>query len=158
LLERTDLTQERRIIRAIEIANSMNAARMPQPPPLEKVCIMAPLFTRTEVRERIKIRLEQRLENEGLIEEVQNLHRRGVPYSELEWFGLEYRYIAQFLAGKISENEMREVLLNRIRQFAKRQDIWFRKLQREGHHIQWIPQGNVREAEKYLRSFLEQNP
>ena len=135
LLARTDLSQTRRIIRAIEIARSGNAP--PPPPPLSNAILLAPKFTREEVRERIRIRLDARL-GEGLVEEVQGLLDRGLPAERLEWFGLEYRYVGRFLAGLLTYEEMHDQLLQQIRRFAKRQDTWFRKLEREGHYIHWI--------------------
>lgn len=135
LLARTDLSQTRRIIRAIEIARSGNAP--PPPPPLSNAILLAPKFTREQVRERIRIRLDARL-GEGLVEEVQGLLDRGLPPERLEWFGLEYRYVGRFLAGLLTYEEMHDQLLQQIRRFAKRQDTWFRKLEREGHYIHWI--------------------
>jgi len=93
--------------------------------------------TRQEVRAKIEQRLDVRL-NEGMLEEVQRLHDNGTKWERLESFGLEYRYAAQHLQGKISFGEMRSTLLAKICQFAKRQDSWFRKMEREGYRIFWF--------------------
>ena len=151
LLARTDTTQDRRIVRAIEIARSQK--EHPAPPPLTNTLILAPQFTRTEVRERIATRLDARL-NTGLLEEVKRLHEQGMTWEQLDWLGLEYRFIARHLQGQLSYQEMHDSLLAHIRQFAKRQDGWFRKFEREGHHIHWIPQGNLELALALVREFL----
>ena len=49
---------------------------------------------------------------------------------------------------------MRDQLLIKIRQFAKRQDTWFRKMEREGVAIHWLPPENIEEAETLCREFL----
>lgn len=152
LLARTDLTQKRRIIRAIEIARSLDG--QPPPPPLAKTIILAPQFTRAAVRDRIAARLDARLEA-GLVQEVKRLHENeGMTWEQLDWLGLEYRYVAKFLQGIIQYGEMHEMLLAKIRQFAKRQDCWFRKLEREGHHIHWLPQGDLKLAIKLAKNFI----
>jgi tRNA dimethylallyltransferase len=150
LLARTDMTQDRRIIRALEIARGTPAEPVQ---PLKKTLILAPKYSRTEVRERILQRLDARLDA-GLIEEVQTLRNQGLPPEKLEWFGLEYRYVGRYLEGQLSRQEMHDQLLTQIRRFAKRQDIWFRKLEREGHPIHWIPQGDLEEATSLVEKFL----
>ena len=151
LLARTDTTQRRRIVRAIEIARSGPAAE--PPPPLANTLVLAPLFTRAEVRERIRLRLEQRLEA-GMVAEVARLHENGLSWEALDWLGLEYRFIARHLAGQLSHDEMHDQLLNHIRQFAKRQDIWFRRLEREGLKIHWLHHGDIAEAIQLAQEWL----
>ncbi len=151
LLERTDTTQRRRIVRAIEIARSGLAVN--PPPPLSNTLVLAPLFTRAEVRERIRVRLEQRLEA-GMLDEVARLHADGLSWEALDWLGLEYRFIARHLSGALTYDEMHDQLLNHIRQFAKRQDIWFRRLEREGLAIHWLPHGDLQEAERLAQEWL----
>ncbi len=154
LLRRTDCTQERRVIRALEIARAMQAGLPPPPPPLSRTLILAPLYTRAEVRERIRVRLDARLEA-GLLDEVRRLHDvDGLSWEQLDWFGLEYRYAARHLSGQLTYLEMHDQLLNHIRQFAKRQDIWFRKMEREGRAIHWIPHGDPEAAAALVQEFL----
>lgn len=107
-------------------------------------------FPREEVRRRIEARLDARLAA-GLAEEVARLRREGVSFEKLEFFGLEYREIARYLQGKIDFDAMRNELLNRIRQFAKRQDIFFRKMEREGHRIYWLKNS---EPDALIAAFL----
>lgn len=112
------------------------------------------LYPRKTVRERIAHRLDARFAS-GMTEEVRKLHDEyGVPFETLEAFGLEYREIALFLQGKCTFEEMYRQLLNKIRQFAKRQDIFFRKLEREGHQIHWLAEGKDPDPELLIRDFL----
>ena len=103
-----------------------------------KFLVMGVFRSREEIRRRIELRLDQRLK-EGMLEEAKFLHEeKKVSFARLESFGLEYKYTALFLQGKLSFEEMREELLCRIRQFAKRQDSWFRHLERKGIPIYWF--------------------
>lgn len=124
-------------------------------PPFEiDPLILGVLYPRKTVRERIAQRLDARFEC-GMIDEVKKLHdEQQVSFETLESFGLEYREISLFLQGKCSEDEMKTALLNKIRQFAKRQDIFFRKLEREGHQIHWLAAGKEPDPENLIRAFL----
>lgn len=156
LLARTDMTQEKRIIRAIEIALSPETEPICTAP-LENPLVIAPYYPRKTVRERIEIRLDERL-NLGLVEEVRMLHENGVSWEKLEWFGLEYRYVARYLKKELTFDQMRTELLAKIRHFCKSQDIWFRKMEREGIAIHWIPEGNPSEAESLVTRWLAHEP
>ena len=89
---------------------------------------------------------------------MEQLHQRGVSWERLEFFGLEYRFIALHLQGILDYETMRNQLLYRIRQFAKRQDIWFRKLEREGRTIYWIDQQKGPDPFKLVEDFLAERP
>lgn len=156
LLARVDTTQRKRIIRAIDIARHPDRAR-PASQPLRNPLILAPFYDRQTVRQRIAVRLDQRLQL-GLIDEVRRLHDQGVSWERLDWFGLEYRYIARYLQQQLTFAEMREQLLNKIRDFAKSQDIWFRKYERENHPIHWLPEGDPAAAEQLVRLWLADQP
>ena len=125
-----------------------------EPPFALDALILGVYFPRAEVRERIRLRLDKRLE-EGMIEEEKRLLEAGVSSQQLEFFGLEYREMALYLAGKYTLSEMRDTLLNRIRQFAKRQDIFFRKMEREGHIIHWLLRGEPEKAATLIELFLK---
>ena len=116
--------------------------------------VMGVLYPRKTVRARIEKRLDDRLAN-GMIEEIKQLHASGVPFEKLEFFGLEYREIACYLQNKCSYDEMRITLLNRIRQFAKRQDIFFRKMEREGIPIYWLAEGRDPNPRNLLSTFIK---
>lgn len=115
--------------------------------------VLGVYYPRKTVHQRIEERLDARLQ-EGMIEEVEQLHENGVTWEKLDFFGLEYRYIALYLQGKMSRKEMREHLLIKIRQFAKRQDIWFRKMEREGKDIYWLPEADEKKAGGLIHLFL----
>ena len=82
-----------------------------------------------------------------MIEEVENLVRNGISYESLEYYGLEYKYLAWYLQGKINYDEMFEQLNTSIHRFAKRQMTWFRKMERDGIEIHWLD-GNLSMEEK----------
>lgn len=115
---------------------------------------MGVLFPRLTVRKRIELRLDERLNN-GLIEEIQELHEtHKMSWEELEFLGLEYRDVSLYLQGVMTLEEMRNTLLRNIRQFAKRQDIFFRKMEREGVDIYWLPKGSRPQAVSLIDRFL----
>ena len=124
-------------------------------PPFElDPLVLGVLFDRNIVRERIEKRLDARFEA-GMIEEVRDLHdKEAVPYEKLEFFGLEYREIAFYLQGKCTFEEMRQSLLDKIRQFAKRQDIFFRKIERSGQDIYWCREGKDPDPVELVQKFL----
>lgn len=138
LHNKTDMMDKDRLIRAIEIekARSRQAVQTGERRRLDSV-VFGIRRERSELRKRITERLKQRLE-QGMIEEVQALQKDGLTWSRLESFGLEYRYIAQYLQNKISYQEMFEKLNTAIHQFAKRQETWFRRMERKGIKINWI--------------------
>ena len=73
-----------------------------------------------------------------MIDEVQQLHDAGVPWEKLEFYGLEYRLIAQHLQGKLNRNDMVQKLRSAIGQFAKRQETFFRRMEKRGVKIHWL--------------------
>ena len=112
------------------------------------------LRDRAEIRRRIEKRLDDRLAS-GMLDEARRLHdEKGVSWERLEFFGLEYRYMALHLQGKLPFQEMRDQLLIRIRQFAKRQDSWFRNMERNGIAIHWFRETEFEQALALSRDFL----
>lgn len=145
-----------RVRRAIEMALRTGALPPEEdkmPPDPAQCLILGVYRSRTEIRDRIEKRLDARLAA-GMIGEVRALHDRGVTWERLERFGLEYRFVAAYLQGALTFDAMRSGLLDRIRQFAKRQDIWFRKMEREGVPIHWLQGGDPTEAERLTGLFL----
>jgi tRNA dimethylallyltransferase len=135
----TDLKNRTRLIRAIEIAEHINhrghdeGVSMPHITPL----VIGIRWDRSILREKISERLRQRLEN-GMVEEVKRLHESGIGWEKLDYFGLEYRYVGLYLQGRINDEELFKTLTARIRQFAKRQETWFRRMERRGIEIRWL--------------------
>jgi len=122
-----DLYNKRRLVRALEIIDALGhvpkTATSESPYEFEIKYIDR---DDDELRSRIEKRLLSRLD-QGMINEVENLHDNGISWERLENFGLEYRYIAEFLQNKISRDEMIETLKHKIWQYAKRQRTWFKK-------------------------------
>ncbi len=111
-------------------------AKRPKVEPL----VLCTTLERSLVRQRIADRLKARME-EGLIEEVENLHKNGASWQRLESLGLEYRFVSEYLQGKIETKEKLFELLNlAIGQFAKRQETWFRGMEKKGIKINWLPE------------------
>lgn len=137
----TDLIDRDRLTRAIEIAQGEQAASVANeklaPFPQIKPLIITIDWPRDILRQRITSRLKERFQ-QGLIEEVAQLHQQGVSWQTLEFYGLEYRFIAQFLQGKLSENDMFQKLNSAIHQFAKKQATWLRRLARNNFTLQHI--------------------
>lgn len=134
----TDLIERERLVRAIEIALGEQAAKNTKNDfPEFKSIIFAIKWPREVIRERITLRLKQRME-QGLIEEVEQLHAQGVSWETLYFYGLEYRYIAQHLQGQLSKNDCFQKLNSAIYQFSKKQDTWLRRLERNGAKIHWL--------------------
>jgi tRNA dimethylallyltransferase len=136
----TDLESTRRVIRALEIAEyrEQNELRYGEPPGVSlRFSVFGIEVARDELRCRIRSRLRARLED-GLIEEVQGLLEGGLPPARLDDLGLEYREISAYLLGKKSREEMVSDLETAIGQFAKRQQTWFRGMERRGTPISWI--------------------
>ena len=132
----TDLLERDRLIRAIEIAEYENE-HQPQPLPEIRSLIFSIRWERAKLRSRITERLKQRLA-EGMIEEVRTLQDAGIQWERLDYFGLEYRYIARYLRGEINRNDMFQKLNSAIHDFAKRQENWFRRMERNGTVIHWL--------------------
>lgn len=143
----TDFADKDRIIQALEIERYLKSEacasyRKNRPPrPQVKPLVLGTTLERSIVRERIARRLRERMDGGGLIEEVEQLHADGTPWGRLEQLGLEYRFVSEFLQGKLStRDELFEKLNFAIGRFAKRQETWFRGMERKGVHIHWLPQ------------------
>ena len=131
----TDLTERVRLIRAIEIAEFRGEPGEPGPQPTPLT--LGIRWERGALRERITQRLKERLAA-GMIEEVERLHARGTSWERLEFYGLEYRYLARFLKGELSRNDMFQKLNSAIHDFAKKQENWFKRMEAHGTRIHWL--------------------
>ncbi len=139
----TDLNDRQRLIRAIEIAEGeqQTDCNILESPEL-KPQVFGLRWPRDILRQRISQRLRERLDH-GMIEEVEALHAGGVAWATLEFYGLEYRFVAQHLQGQLNRNDLFQKLNSAIHQFAKRQETWFRRMERQGVKIHWLePQGD----------------
>lgn len=150
----TDLIHKERIIKAImiEIArteskgynyaiNSLNTGIKPE---------------WKEIKQNITTRLKTRL-RAGMIEEAEELLNKGITEEKLQFFGLEYKYLSLYIAGKLNYNDMFQKLNSAIHNFAKRQLTWFRKMEREGVLINWFTGKNYSEVLDFIRLKLITN-
>ncbi len=143
----TDTTDRERILRAIEIDEYYRAhPELLQDIPKIKSINFGIRFDRAEIRNRITERLDQRLNN-GMLDEVQRLLDKGVSAEMLKFYGLEYKFMTQHLLGEIEFNEMFTLLNTAIHQFAKRQETWWRRMEKNGTRIHWLD-GNISDQEK----------
>jgi tRNA dimethylallyltransferase len=141
----TDMSSKRRLIRAFEIArySEDNELSYGDPAGIDlRFSVLGIEVERDELRQRISLRLRARLD-EGMVEEVQGLLDRGLSADRLDDLGLEYREIGAFLAGKKTEQQMISDLETAIGRFAKRQQTWFRGMERRGTPIRWIRADDV---------------
>jgi tRNA dimethylallyltransferase len=134
----TDVDSCQRAIRAIEIETYNLEHPMPRRelPPVDSL-IIGISIDRELRREKITRRLKSRLDN-GMVEEVQALLNEGIPAEDLIYYGLEYKFVTEYLTGQLTYDEMFTRLEIAIHQFAKRQMTWFRGMERRGFKINWI--------------------
>ena len=118
--------------------SSPGQAGLPEGSLPRRTFFIGTLVSREERNARIDRRLEQRLTREGLVQEIERLLTQGVPAQRLIAYGLEYKYVTQYVLGELSYDEMFLGLSTDIHQFAKRQMTWFRGLERSGIHIHWV--------------------
>lgn len=159
LHNKTDLLQRQRVVRAIEIEAYMRSESLVEkrkkmvPRPDVRPLVIGSTLPRPLLRENIRIRLQERMDA-GLIDEVQALHDRGTSWSRLEQLGLEYRFVSEYLQGKIASYDELFTSLNiAIRRFAKRQETWFRGMERKGVSIHWLP--SVPDSEEKYKAALQ---
>ena len=135
---RTDVDTAQRAIRAIEIEtyNLEHPTPERQMPPVDSLVIGINI-DRELRREKITRRLKARLD-EGMCDEIQGLIDGGVNPEDLIYYGLEYKFITEYVIGRTSYDEMFRQLEIAIHQFAKRQMTWFRGMERRGFTIHWI--------------------
>ena len=134
----TDVDSCQRTIRAIEIEtyNIEHPTPLRELPPVDSL-IIGINIDRELRREKITRRLKTRLDN-GMVEEVKALLDEGIPAEDLIYYGLEYKFLTEYLTGQLTYDEMFTRLEIAIHQFAKRQMTWFRGMERRGFKINWI--------------------
>ena len=134
----TDVDSCQRAIRAIEIETYNLEHPMPRRelPPVDSL-IIGVNIDRELRREKITRRLKVRLED-GMVDEVKALLDEGIPAEDLIYYGLEYKFVTEYLTGQLTYDEMFSRLEIAIHQFAKRQMTWFRGMERRGFDIHWI--------------------
>ena len=135
---KTDVDSCQRAIRAIEIETyNLEHPTEDRTFPAIKSIIIGVAIDRDARRAKISGRLQKRLDS-GMIDEVKGLLDSGIPAADLIYYGLEYKYITEYIIGKIGFEEMFRRLEIAIHQFAKRQMTWFRGMERRGFTIHWV--------------------
>ena len=154
-----DLQEKDRVIKALEIIEAKKAGYdttsvdRPEINPF----IIGTTLPRPQMWENIHKRLVERID-EGMLDEVQAIHDSGISWERLEKLGLEYRYCSEFLQGKFSsKEEMTEKLFIAIRQFAKRQETWFRMMEKKGVVINWLKPGTKEDRIKEASELIKNN-
>ncbi len=144
-----DRFNKRRLIRALEIVISTGQpvpALNSKPSPYE--CLwLGLLWPQETLYKRIDLRLKERL-LQGMAKEISQLHKKGLSWKKLFDFGLEYRYVGQYLQKKLTYDEMTEQLSYAIKHYAKRQMTWWKK----NPEIHWLKKGLL--AELLVKRFL----
>jgi len=145
-----DQNNPRRVLRALEIAIKLGGpiptVRHKKPEyNILKIGILKP---KEELKTAIQKRLIKRLKNNALVNEVKKLHKQGLSWKRLEEFGLEYRFVAQYLQDKISKQEMINKIQIESEHYTKRQMTWFKK----DKNIYWIK--NKKASEILIKKFL----
>lgn len=134
----SDLESRKRLIRAIEIETFYDESKdIDDYFPKINSLIIGVKYDRDSRRRRITQRLKQRLD-EGMVDEVKQIINSGVSPEVLMYYGLEYKYLTQYIIGEISFDEMFKQLETAIHRFAKRQMTWFRGMEKKGFKINWL--------------------
>ncbi len=158
-LNNSEKNNKRRLIRYLELLKASGKIHETKPrikkPPYDFIVIGLEVGMET-LRKRIKQRLIDRIDspvkpgNDNLITEVERLHKEGLSWERLESFGLEYKFVAQYLQKKLSKEEMIGKLSIAIGQFAKRQMTWFRRWEKQGREIMWFETKDLNKIDRFL--------
>lgn len=148
LAAKSDLSSAKRIVRALEVweagrSHPVEYSRMPERD--FAFTVFGTRMDRAELRARIDARLEARLAA-GMVEEVEGLLRRGVSRERMQVLGMEYREITAYLTGSATREEMIANLRHEIHLLAKRQETYFRGMERRGVPITWLEPGQGADA------------
>jgi tRNA dimethylallyltransferase len=145
---------KRRIIRTIEVYNQNNINHdIIFHPPINDYCVFGIKTDRDILLKRIKKRLDERL-NDGMIEEVEQLIKKGITLNRLKYFGLEYKFLGEYLFGNISFEDMVCKLNIAINRFSKRQMTFFRRMEKRGIKIKWIQSNDLPIAKQHIKDYL----
>jgi tRNA dimethylallyltransferase len=128
-----DAKNPRRLIRAIEITKALGSVPPTNLETLYDTLQIGLTIPDRQLKQRINLRLKKRLKM-GMLAEAKRLHKQGLSWKRMEELGLEYRYQARYLSGKISKEQMIAELSSKIWQYAKRQKTWFKR----DKNIIWI--------------------
>lgn len=149
--ETIDAQNPRRLIRAIEIATALgNVPERTEPTPRYNTLWIGLTMPKEELEDRIHGRLITRMRH-GMVAEAKRLHSEGLSWKRMDSLGLEYRFLAQLLTGKLSREKMIELLNIAIRQFSKRQMMWFKR----NTNIKWFHPKDTKKVMSEVKKFLK---
>ncbi len=154
-LNNSDKNNKRRLIRYLEVFSNKKDNENSEVVQKESdydFLLLGITHNKDVLTKRISKRLIDRLEKEGMIQEVSDLHdKKALSWERLESFGLEYKFISRYLQEKIDYDQMVELLDRAINQFTKKQMTWYKRWEKK-RAINWI---NGKEAaEKAITDFL----
>jgi tRNA dimethylallyltransferase len=150
----SDRKNKRRLVRYIEICREQAEEGIRKQKTPYSFLLIGVSMEKNVLDQKIYKRLLERVEKEGMIQEVSGLHKNeGVSWKRLKQFGLEYRYIAEYLQEELGYEEMIEKLYTAIKRFSRRQMTWFRRWERQGADICWVTKN--KEAQRISKNFLE---
>ncbi|MCK9344947.1 MAG: tRNA (adenosine(37)-N6)-dimethylallyltransferase MiaA [Candidatus Pacebacteria bacterium] len=146
-----DAQNPRRLIRAIEIAKAIGKVpERTEPTERYNTLWVGLTMPKAELEERIHMRLIARMRH-GMVAEAKRLHEGGLSWKKMDSLGLEYRFLAQFLTEKLSKEEMIQLLEIAIRQFSKRQMMWFKR----NTNIKWFHPKDTKKILRVVQNFLK---
>lgn len=144
-----DPKNPRRLIRALEIISALGKVPSLKPTRRYNVLKIGVQVSNGALKRSIDARLRKRFKY-GMIDEVRRLHRHGVSWKQLESFGLEYRFIALYLQGKIKRGDLIPLLNRAIWDFVRRQKTWWKNDKK----IVWVKKGETKKAIRLAKKFL----
>lgn len=151
-LNNSDKNNPRRLVRYLEILEQGSSLEMKKESPYDFL-ILGLTYPDEVLRERIIKRINNRLEHEDMLGEVKRLHAEGVSWRRLLSFGLEYKFLSQYLLEKLDYESMLQKLSDASYRFAKRQKTWFKRWEKQGRVIESV--SSFQEAEKKIESWLK---
>ena len=151
-LNNSDKNNPRRLVRYLEILEQGSSLEMKKESPYDFL-ILGLTYPDEVLRERIIKRINNRLEQEDMLGEVKRLHAEGVSWRRLLSFGLEYKFLSQYLLEKLDYESMLQKLSDASYRFAKRQKTWFKRWEKQGRVIESV--SSFQEAEKKIESWLK---
>ncbi len=154
-VNQSDSKNKRRLIRYIELQSSGGKPDFKNAQAEKYRSLVLGLYPGKEAIDgNIHKRLIDRLENEDMVSEVDRLHAQGVSWDRLRDFGLEYRFVSEYLQERTDYDTMVERLDAATRQFAKKQMTWFRRWEKQGRGIDWLEGDLSAEASRLISRFL----
>ncbi len=151
-LNNSDKNNKRRLVRYIEVISTDGFERTGRQTSPYDFLVLGLNFPDEIIKARIIKRINDRLNNEDMVAEISGLHKNGVSWERLESFGLEYKFISQYLQDKFDYETMVDKLGTASYRYAKRQKTWFRRFEKQGQKINWVK--DFKEASQKIKKFL----